>query len=281
MADKVKNLTDILCDGTVETEIKSGNVALKNKAYEQAWEHFYKVYNAKDTTNDEKGLACYELFTVMTEMPLTDPFLKKLISIDPDLIRMSKTKEISNEYARRYIGRKYLEKSAQYNYKNGLIEYGLSCVDCAPQGGFPYKFNEENASSGLDWAHIMKRSDDREIRAAAYIIYSKYYFVKRTEELKQGASREGETNIVKEYGDNAIKASKDAPNDQYVNYFLAHLYANPLFKGYKKGTYYNPKKGYDLFCKVLETGNDPELMKSAREVKYMLETKYPTKIGKR
>ena len=275
MGKNIDNLTEILCDGTFESEVNAGRVALENNAYEQAWNHFYKLYTSNQITKMQKGEASYYLYEVMKKTPSYDPLINKLSKSDPGLIKKSQMESVSLEYARRYIGRKYLEDSAQYEYSQGMIEYGLSCVDCADEGGFPYKFNEYNGTTGVEWAHKMLDIEqkkgpgkaDRKVKAAAYIILSKYYYVQRTNECRKGASFTEENSIVREFCSNAMKAQAQGIKDEYICYFMAQVYSNSLFKCYEGGKYYNLSEAKELFEWVEEHAHDPKLKESAKDFK--------------
>ena len=275
MGQNVNNLTEILCDGTFDTEVKAGRVALENQAYEQAWNHFYKLYTSNQITKTQKGEASYYLYEVMKKTPVHDPLIGKLLRSDPGLIKKAQMETVSFDYARRYIGRKYLEDSAQYEYSQGMIEYGLSCVDCADEGGFPYKFNEYNGTTGVEWAQKMleieKRKGpgkaDRKVKAAAYIILSKYYYVQRANECKTGTSITIENSIVRDFCENAFNAQAQGIKDEYICYFMAQVYSNPLFKCYEGGKHYNLAEAKELFEWVEENAHDPKLKESAKDFK--------------
>lgn len=272
MANNIKNLTEVLCDDTFDTEISAGCVALENKAYTQAWNHFYKMYESKKISETQRGEASYYLHEVMKQIPNDDELIKKLMKSDPGLLKKAQSESISYEFARRYLGRKYLENSAQYEYEQGMIEYGLSCVDCAAERGFPYKYNEENAETGVAWANKMLRMEakksaakvNKKMKCAAYIILAKYYFVQRTNECAEGKRADQETTSVKEFGHNVLKAEAQGVDDAYVNFFSGHLYSNPVFKGFERGKHYDLEKGLELFEKAELFSDDPWIKASAK-----------------
>lgn len=270
MAEKIKNLTDLISDGTVSSELSCGKIALENKIYDQAWEHLEKAYSSLDATTEQIGEACYNMYIIMKEISSNDPLIEKLKNTDADLKRIGKSKPLTNEYVRKYIGRKYLKNSAECDYKQGLIEYGLSCVGCGDKNAFVYECNEANLDAGIAWAERMLKYDDRDLKHTAHIIYSKYYFVKCVENPLQ--------SYVRGFGNHILEARNIKLYDEYTNYFLGHLYANPMFSKYSNGSYYNIKEGYNLFYKVIRNGKDPSLVSSARDIYHMIETKFPRAI---
>lgn len=279
---KIKYLTELMDDGSLNGELKMGIVALNNACYEQAWDHFYRAYQSKAVSEDDKGKACYLLYCIMERTTDEDEFVLNLKDIDNDLAKVMAKKEVGKDYPRRYIGRKYLEKSAQYGYCLGLIDYSLLCVG---YGTFAYKDEMKNVYAGLDWADVMKDDKDNEVRAISYIIYAKYHYLKRIVEYKEemqmfkergeNADPGKETYLVKEFGKKVLKAAEEDPNNQYVKYYLAILYANVLFSGYEKRKYYNPSKGYDLVCELLNECEDKKLKTEIKEFKTSIEKHYP------
>ena len=270
MEKKIKNLTELISDGTVSNEINSGKIAIANKAYEQAWKHLYKAYTTSNATYKQKGEAAYFLYTIMRDVSSDDQIIREIADTDNDLKIIGKNKTLTNDYIRRYIGRKYLKESAENGYDKGLMEYGLSCVDCGEPGSFTYEYNDKNAEAGLAWADKMLSSSNKYVQHAGYIIYAKYYFVKG---LKENSSV-----YVKGFGDNILKAKNLLPANQYTQYFLGHLYSNPKFNSYNNGTYSNIRTGYDYFVKASKFSTDPAIVKSAEEIKHMMETKFPSII---
>lgn len=280
--EKIKFLTELMEDGTHNSEIKMGMIALKSGAYEQAFNHFYKAYKTKGTTEEDKGKACYFIYCIMAKAPDDHDFILNLKNVDSDLARMMEKKEVGKDYPRRYIGRKYLEKSAQYGFGLGLIDYSLICVG---YGAFPYKDEMKNVYAGLDWADIMKDNVDSKVRAISYIIYAKYHYMKRVAEYKEEQQRLGEQNkkvdlsketyLVKEFGKKVLKASQEDPTNQYVKYYLAVLYANVLFSGYDDKKYYDPQKGYNIICELMEECDDARLGAEIKDFKNVIEKHYP------
>ena len=272
MANKIKDLTNIISDGTIEKEIKCGIIALKSEMYEQAWNHLIKAYNSKEATKEEKGEAGYQICSLMKDIPSSDPLIKKLMETDKDLIRLIKTKPVTKEYAKKYIGRKYLRMAAEYGYSAALIEYGLACVNFGKENDFVFEYNKENEEAAFAWANIMKKHSNEYVRQAAHIIYAKCYFVK--------AIDSNTPSIINSFGDNVIQAESIDTNSQYVKFFKAHLNANPKFKDYKNGQYFNIKEGYDKFCLLASTASDPSVKKSAIELKNLFDKKYHSALKK-
>ena len=266
------NIDELIDNGTLESEMSSALEAYESEDYEIAWEYYLKVYNSKKASREQKAESSYMLCEIMKVISIDSQLISDLMNNDIGLKKVALTKPVTPEYTRKYIGRKYLKTSADYDYIKGLVEYGLSCVDCGPKKNFNYEYNDENAEVALAWADKMIRYDNIEVKQAAYIIYAKYYFVK--------CKSDNTDFYVNLYGDNVLNAKELNEEDQYVNYFLGHLYANPKFKKYKDEEYYNPKEGYEYFQKVVDVADDPLLLQSAKEIIHMLETKYPTMIGK-
>lgn len=261
-----------LKDETLEDKMDSAYTAFDNEIYDEAWALFLEVHKSKKANSKLKGEASYMLSEIMKEVDSESEFIHNLMKNELGLKKLAIAKPLTPEYTRKYLGRKYLKASADYDYTKGLIEYGLSCVDCGEKKNFNYKYNDENAEVALAWADKMLRYNDESVKLAAYIIYTKYYFVK--------CRSSNDAMYINLYGDNILSAKDIDEDDQYVEYFLGHLYANPKFKDYKEGECYNPKKGYELFCEVVAYASDELLRSSAKEIKNMLETKYPTLIGK-
>lgn len=280
--DKIKFLTELMEDGTLNSEIKMGIIALNSGAYEQAWNHLHKAYMTKGTTEEEKGKACYFMYCIMERSNDDDDFILNLKNIEPDLAKIMAKKEVGKEYPRRYVGRKYLEKSAQYGYGLGLIDYSLICVG---YGEFSYKDEIKNVYAGLDWADVMKNNEDSRVRAISYVIYAKYHYLKRIAEYAAEQKRlslrnekvdpSKETVLVKEFGKAVLNAAEEDPDNQYVRYYLAVLYANVLFSGYDNKRYYDPKKGYNIICELEEEIKDGRLSLELHDFKNVIEKHYP------
>lgn len=281
MAKKIKELTELMIEGAENdklfAELKAGYLALDNECYSQAWEHFYNLYsydNKSDSSMREyKGRGAYGLCRVMQECPNEDELVTQLMETDADLIRRSKTKVVSRDYARKYIGRKYLVFAAdQCEYESAIMEYALNCVGHGRKKSFVFDYNDRDAQVGLHWANRLLASKDAECKAIGHIVHAKYHFGLFTRAKSKEECRLFCENVI---------AARDlvGEDNEYVQYFLAHVCANPNFKDYQDGEYYDPKKGYQLFKRVVETAEDPDLVYSANNIKAMLETKYPSKIG--
>ena len=289
MAKKIKGLTDVMVDYQHEEDeaddlgeklkahLQAGNVAMENGYYEQAWDHFYTVYSSKDTKatyyNYYRGEGAYSLCKLMQEIPNDDELITKLIETDTDLVRKSKQKHVSNEFARKYLGRIYLVFAADTcGSLAAMAEYALNCVGSGHKKSFVFDYNDRDAQVGLQWANKLISSNDSDYKAIGYMVHAKYHFARYTKTKS--------TEECKLFCDNVISAKNlvGETNNEYTLYFFAHMCANPNFKDYNNGYYYNPKKGYELYCKVIETATDPDLVASATNIKAMLETKYSTKI---
>lgn len=261
----------------LNSQIKLGLTELNNENYEQAWDCFYKVYNTKMTKTEDKGKACYFLYYIMKVLNDDNDFVNNIKNIDADLGRMISNKEVSKDYPRRYIGRKYLEKSAQYGYSLGLIDYSVMCVG---YGAFAYKDEMKNIQAGLDWAAVMEDNKDGKVRAIAYMIYAKYNYMKRVLEYKEDQKNDSvdlskETILVKNFGENILKAYKEDSDNQYIKYYLSVLYSNVLFSAYENKEYYDPKKGYDILCELSEECDDDKLLSEIYDFKKVIKKHYP------
>lgn len=271
MEKKIKELTDLLTDGTYDTEVKCSIVAFESEMYEQAWEHLNNVYNAKDANVEQKGKAAYYMCCVLKKIPNDHPIIKQLMEEDKDLIKISASKPITNEYARKYMGRKYLKFGAECDCFEALREYGLNCVGSGANDDFKFEYNEANAEAGLAWANRMIKNSDKNVRVIGYAIQAKHYFIKSLKD----------PNFSNTFCDCALKAHNESPNNQYSLYFMGQVYASPSFAKYKNGQYHNPAKGYENFCRVIECGNDEQIVGSSLEYKKMFEEKFPNMIRRK
>jgi hypothetical protein len=282
VAKKIKELTTLFVEsGNLDDEMKAANLALKNQAYSQAWEHFYNLYSLTDSKipsfNYYRGHGAYGLCKVMQECPNEDELVTHLMQTDPELVRKGKLRTITPKFAREYIGRKYLVFAADTcALFPAIVEYALNCVGCGHAKSFVYKYNDIDAQIGLQWAkQLIEVSKDPTHQSIGHIVYAKYHFARYTqykypEEIRLFCERVlTALNLVGE---------KYLDRHEYVMYFYAHVCANGNFKDFEQGKYYDTKKGYQLFCKVVETAKDPDLVVSANNIKTMLETKYPSKI---
>ena len=198
MAKEIKELTNIMIEEQEfdsqsdrwKAEIDAAYIALENQCYKQAWDHFYKVHSltfsesklAKEREHDFyyfKGEASHGLCKVVQEIPNDDEFVKYLIETDRDLIRKSKSKNVSGRYARSFIGRKYLKYAADdCGYYPAMIEYALNCVGSGHKKSFVFEYNDRDAQVGLQWANRILLSSFKEHKAHGYAIYAKYYFAR-------------------------------------------------------------------------------------------------------
>ena len=163
-----------------------------------------------------------------------------------------------------------MKNSAECDYHTALKEYAFLCVNCGPEGSFRYEYSNENAQVGLAWAKKLLKFDDITLNHAAHIIYAKYYYAKCIDDNSY--------SNVHNFGDHIIAAKDLMPADTYTYYFLAHLYANPVFGSYQNGKYFDVKKGYDYFGRVVMFANDPVIINSAKGIRKMLETKYSSML---
>ncbi len=283
---RIRYLTDVVAGSSVGDEVRAGLVALENESYEQAWNHIYKGYTSKEISKDVKGQVCYLLTWVLEEVAADDPLIDRLTKEDLYLSRNISKNKMSQEYCRKYLARKFLEQSAQLNYSLGLIDYSLNCVG---YGLFPYENDMDNIKAGLDWALVMKNHEDQEVRAIAHIIFAKKWYHERLKEYKEDlkeAQKNGdkvnpsrESMIVKEFGENILKANAEYPENDYVKFFLANLKANVLFKGFKDGAYYDPTEAYKLTCDIIENDKDVKLVAEAKDLKDVIQKNFP-KVGR-
>lgn len=285
MAKKIKELTDVMVDREYDndidaqhSELNAAYLALENNCYEQAWNHFYKTYSLKPSdpgySSSIKGEAAHGLCKVMQEIPNNDEFLKKLMETDPTLVRKAARKVVTPDDARRTLGRKYLVYAADdCGYYPAMVEYALNCVGKGPDKSFVFPYDEDNARIGLHWANRLLNSDMPQYKSIGYVVHAIYHLASyRTN--KQHADKVG-------FCDNALNAwNTVGERNEYATYFYAHLCCDPKFQFYEGGRYYDERKGYDLFCKVAQTGKDPDLVASAAKIKSTYETKYPHKIKK-
>lgn len=285
MANKIKELTDVLMDEFDENdhitfltkEMDAGDLALANGYYEQAWDHYSKLYAYKGTTSEKtnyvRSNGARRLCKLMQEIPTSHEFVSHLIKTDPDLVRRSRTKNISNDFARKFIGRKYLVIAADdYNDVDAIVEYALNCVGKGHAKSFVFEYNDRDAQIGLQWANRLVNHHIDQYRAYGYMVRAIYHFARYT---KTKSSEEATL-----FCDNVLEAKREyGLKNEYTLYFYAHMCANPNFQHYNGGKHYNPKEGYKLYCQVVDTAQDPDLVASARNIKNMLETKYPSKIG--
>ncbi len=285
MAKKIKELTDALLDREYEdkyeqyeTEKSAADLALENECYEQAWNHYYNLYSLKDHTikglSYYKGQGAHGLCKVMQQIPNDHEFVEKLIQTDPDLVRRAKERHISNEFARKFVGRKYLVYAADdCGYYPAMEEYALNCVGKGHKKSFVFEYNERDAQVGYQWGKRLVNAKDGHYQAVGYMVQAIYHFAlyRKTKDIEEGAA----------FCDCVMKARElEGDDNEYALCFYAHMCADPKFKFYEDGRYYNPKKGYELFCRVVNEATDPDLIKSASNIKSLLETKYPTMIGR-
>ena len=191
---KIKELTGLMLDAEYKdihelyrAKDSAVSLALKNGCYEQAWKHCEDLFNRKlpdfvkynGSRELYRARAAYGFCTIMKEIPSDHEFLDYFIKNDPDLIRKSADKEISREYAREFIGRKYLYYAAdECGYSPAIIEYALNCIGRGHKNSFIYEYNELSARTGLEWADVLIDSKDIMGRATGYVIYAFYYLNK-------------------------------------------------------------------------------------------------------
>jgi hypothetical protein len=287
--NKIKDLTDVLVDGEgkrqadiLEADLKAGLVALESGYYKQAWDHFYGLYamtfaESKLDKHEEseffyiKGEAAYGLCKVMQEVSPKDDLIQEIMTTDPDLVRKAKTKSISPDFARKFVGRKYLKYAADDcgNY-GAMIEYAQNCVASGHSKSFVFDYNDRDAQIGVQWANRILLSGSRIHKAHAYMIHAKYHFARFT--------REKNKEEAQAFCENVMAGMAQDESNEYVKYFYAHICSNPNFQTFEGGKHFNPKRGYELFAEVMEIATDPDIASSARNIKTMLETKYPQKI---
>jgi len=258
-------------------KMDSANKALEERRYEDSWNEFFELYSLKKSKVISKelcGEAAYGLCRVMKAIPINHQFIKQFIETDKELVKKSKTRAVSNDYARKYIGRKYLVYAADdCNYYPAIEEYALNCVGKGPKNSFVFEYNDQDAEVGLHWALKLLNSPDLNHQTVGYMVRAIYYF---------GRYRKTKSYLDADaFCDNVIEAKKlTEDTNEYQVYYYGHVCADPNFKNYKDGKYYNPKVGYEYFLRAREIVADPDLVESANKIIVMLETKYPTMIEK-
>lgn len=252
--------------------IDEGELALENKKYEKAWNCFLDVFKDKKASKDYRGKAGNLLCKVMKEIPLENELIDKLITTDSDLVKKSRFKTITNEYARVYLGRKYLRKAADdFGHLESLKEYTAYCFGHGEEKSFAYKYEDKDALVGLQWINRLMLASDDEAKAIGYAMKCKYHIVQYTK-------HKNPQDII-DFCDNAVKAYElVGDTNGYVTYYYAFLCADPSFQVYKEGEYYNPKKGYEMFVRTIELSDDPIVVADCKKRRQLFETKYSDMI---
>lgn len=270
MSDSINGL-DFIEENPIEKQLRSGDElfkeALLGKAelFSQAWEIYSGVYSNKSASKEQKSDAGYKLYEIMRECDDDNELIELLKNKDSELKRQQKTKDITNRYVRFYIGRKYLADVAnRYDNEKALVEYGLNCIGLGDSKSFAYRGKShkgDNELTALDWAKKrMLLSRNNYVKMTGHIIYAAYYFIK-CDEL---GYREDDVN---DFCENILDAKNldDKGDNQYLNFYLAHLYSDSNFKKFKNGEYFDIQKGCMLFEELGATSTDLRIKKSSEK----------------
>lgn len=270
--ENLKNITEEEIKIECELKLKEGKESLLNEYYEEAWESFVSVFNNKKASKEYRGEAGYWLCEVMKKIPVNDKFISELICKDTDLIRKSKLKTVTNEYARTFLGRKYLRKAADdYGHLESLKNYTMYCFGHGSERSFAYQYDNKDALVGLQWIKRLMLIEEDEAQALGYAMKCKYHIVQYTK-------NKNPQDII-DFCDNAIKAIElVGETNGYVTYYYAFVCSDPSFKEYNEGEYYNPKKGYEMFVKTIELLDDPIVIADCKKRKQWFESKFPDLI---
>lgn len=284
MAKKIKELTSVMTAREdlpetmrYEEELNGARLALDNGCYEQAWQHYYNLYciepNKDLPLNNYRGKGALGLCKVLQSIPADHEIVTNLMETDPDLLRRKSQKTITNSFARRFVGRKYLFYAAdECEYYPAMFEYALNCLGKGPKNSFIFEYNDRDAQTGVQWANKLIQSKDKKQRACGYIVKAIYYFARYT---KNGKSPEEGKDFC-----NHVLLAKDfnGLENEYTLYFYGHMITDPNFARFENGRHYNVRYGYELLNKYLEKGTDPDLIASAKRIIAALDTKYKSKL---
>lgn len=270
MEEPIKNAAQIE-ENSIDNQLEKGNEFFENallgdlEMFSKAWESYSSIYNNKSASKLQKSGAGYRMYEIMRECDDDNELIDFLKNKDIELKRQQKIKNITNRYVRFYIGRKYLADVAnRYDNEKALVEYGLNCIGLGDEKSFAYRgktHKGDNELTALEWAKKrMLLSKNNYIRMIGYIIYSAYYFIK-CDELGY------RVDDVNDFCVNILEAKdiSDGQYNQYLNFYLAHLYADSNFKSYKSGEYFDVKKGKELFEELSISATDPRIKKSSEK----------------
>lgn len=265
MAENKENLEEIIDHDQLMAD---GKEALEDRKFEKAWTSFLKVFDDKKASKKYRGEAGNLLCKVMKEIPLENELLDKLITTDTDLKKKSRIKVVTNDYARIFLGRKYLRKAADdFEHLASLKEYTAYCFGHGPERSFAYQYEDKDALVGLQWINKLMLVDDDEAQALGHAMKCKYHIVQYTKH-KNPQDRV-------DFCDNAVKAyDLVGETNGYVTYYYAFVCADPSLKAYEEGKYHDPKRGYEMFVKTIELSDDPIVVADCKKRKQWFEDKF-------
>jgi len=265
--------------GDIEGKLIDAKSFYEEGDYRQSWDYYNEIYTLKypgsAISTEEyykfKGEAAYGMCKIMQMIPFNDELIDYLMEHDKELKMKSKMKNIKGETAKKIVGRRCLKYAADdCGYIPAIIEYALNCVGHGHKKSFVFEYNDQDAQVGLQWANKLINQGEPHPKSIGYSVYAKYHFARYTKTKSLEDARL--------FCENVLNAKNCDEDDQYVLYFYAHMCTNPNFQKYENGKYADTKKGYELFGRVIEIADDPDLIYSAKKIKVTLETKYPDKI---
>lgn len=266
--DNSENIIEENVDVQCGLKLQEGRNCLLNDCYKDAWELFISVFNNKKASKEHRGEAGYWLCNVMKKTSVNDELINQLVFNDSDLVRKSRFKTITNEYARTFLGRKYLRKAADdYGHLESLKEYTMYCFGHGSERSFAYQYDNKDALVGLQWIKRLMLIEEDEAQAVGYAMKCKYHMVQYTK-------NKNPQDII-DFCDSAVKAmGLVGETNGYVTYYYAFVCSDPSFKDYDGGKYYNPKKGYEMFSKTIELLDDPIVLADCKKRKQWFESKF-------
>lgn len=237
--DKVENLTEILDPKSLEEEVNCGIVAYENEKYEQAYNHFYKVFKDKSCKKETKAKAEFYLGEVLRNL-YHDDAIKLMEGNNEELANFKKTKpNASNHELVGHVYKKYMCDAALAGNNDAMIEYGLNCIRLGSSGAYLYDSTDANREAAAAWARLLITKNQIKARVAAYVIFAKYYLYQST--------KLASTHNMESFCENTIRAFNLDKLDPRASYFMGIMCGDERIKNTKYSDYYNINDSYRYF----------------------------------
>lgn len=265
MAVEINGLNILMGNNPNEGALTRGAIVFESamagqpELFPQAWECYNGVYKSKSASKQQKSYAAYRMYEIMRECGDGNKLVRDLWSSS----RQLRDKPFHEIYVRAWLGREYLSEAANYDNQSAMVEYGLNCIGLGDSKSFAYRGSlckAQNEEVALHWAEKMLLNGTDYSCMAGHIIYAEYY-------LSRCEKFDYDKEDLTLFCEHALEAKKYdiKGNNQYVSFYLAHIYADSKFKGYEDGKYFDFDRGRAIFEGLSYNATDPKIKRASEK----------------
>ena len=261
MADRINGLNWLINGSNANDDgLMRGNVALESEDFTQAWENYSGVYGSNSASKEQKVKAALGMYNTMCSCDNDDELVRSLWRNS-----VLRNRDFHGRNVRAWHGRDWLLKAAQYGDPSALCRYGLIWVGLGGDESFAYRGKKQkdyNGAIALQWAESrMLISDNPMVRKTGHIICAEYYLTKCKED---GYSQEN-IDLFCKHTLNAKEYDAEG-NDEYVCFYLAHIYADNHLKDFSGGKYADYNRGKAIFEGLSCNATDSKIKEESKKM---------------